>query len=488
MAPTDSTFQEWTDDIERARSMLGIQGLSVAVVHHGKIIYAQGFGKRNDTDPFTPQASEPSPAAAVGELVAENKAKWDVPVSEYLPEFQLKDPRLAKEITFVDLLAHRTGYPRLDIEWWLRPEGRLELIKLLRHVDPEKPIRSDFIYNNHMYSVAGEAASRIAGVSYEDVVLDKLIYPLDMKDSGFTLAEMSRRPNHALSYHCKSFESAQKGETYRLHVDGIPESLIPAGDLYSNVLDLTRWARAIMHEGCLDQQQVLHKETVEKITTAWNIVNRKPGSTDSSIMAYGLGWGIVHYKGHQSWRHEGASPGYHSNIALFPQDDLAVVCLANNSVSSLISYIPNYISDRVLNLPTSKDWLFNEAVEDAKKAYKAFDPAELEKFLPPKLGNKPTMRELKDFVGNYTHPYATPLTIQTMTGEDGKDALVCKIFHFESTLEHYHYDSFRLNVWDDKDPILALLTFVSGDNGSIQQCRFLLDGRTHTYSKMEPSV
>lgn len=191
----------------------------------------------------------------------------------------------------------------MDLEWWLRPESRLELIKLLRHVDPQAPLRSDFIYNNHMYAAAGEAASRIAGTSYEDVVLDKVLYPLGMKDSGFTLAEMMRRPNHALSYHCKSFESAQKGETYRLIVDGIPESLIPAGDIYSNVLDLARWATAVMHEGCLDGQQVLHKEAVEKVTTAWNLFSRKPSSTDSSIVAYGLGWGMRHYKGHQIWSH-----------------------------------------------------------------------------------------------------------------------------------------------------------------------------------------
>lgn len=58
MATTTNTFQEWTDDIERARSQLGIQGLSVAVIHQGQVIYAQGFGKRNDADPFTPEASE----------------------------------------------------------------------------------------------------------------------------------------------------------------------------------------------------------------------------------------------------------------------------------------------------------------------------------------------------------------------------------------------------------------------------------------------
>ncbi|KAG0255148.1 hypothetical protein BGZ95_005854 [Linnemannia exigua] len=501
---SNCNFQEWTDDIERARSMLGIQGLSVAVVHQEKIIYAQGFGKRNDTEPFTPEASEQElmtptlshigsmtkaiTAATIGELIAENKARWDVPVSEYLPEFQLKDPRLTKEITFIDLLAHRTGYPRLDLEWWLRPESRLELIKLLRHVDPQVPLRSDFIYNNHMYAAAGEAASRIAGTSYEDVVLEKVLYPLSMKDSGFTLAEMMRRPNHALSYHCKSFEAAQKGETYRLVVNGIPESLIPAGDIYSNVLDLARWARAVMHEGCLDGQQVLHKKTVEEMTTAWNLDNRKPSSTDFSIAAYGLGWELMHYKGRQTWCHTGGSPGYRSNIVLFPSDDLAVICLANNSISGLVSWIPHYIADRVLGLPTTKNWLFDVAVDRARNEYKDIDPAEDEKHLPPQVNDKPTTRELKDFVGDYTHSYAPPLTIQTLTDKQGKASLVFKIFSFEGTLVHYHYDSFRLQVVDDKEPMLALLTFVAGDNGSIQQCRMLIEDRTHIYSKVEPSA
>ncbi|KAG0042188.1 hypothetical protein BGZ83_000792 [Gryganskiella cystojenkinii] len=425
-------------------------------------------------------------AAAVGELVAENKAKWDAPVSEYLPEFQLKDPFLTKDITFIDLLSHRTGYPALDFEFWHRPESRLELIKLLRHVDLQAPLRTDFIYNNHMYAAAGEAASRIAGTSYEDVVLEKLLYPLGMKDSGFTLAEMMRRPNHALSYHCKSFESAQKGETYRLVVDGIPESLIPAGDIYSNVLDMARWARAMMHEGCLDSQNVLHKETVEKMTTAWNFVNHQPSSTDTSIKAYGLGWLIKHYKGRQAWSHEGGSPGYRSSIALFPHDDLAVICLANNSISELISWIPNYIADRVLRLPMTKDWLFDEAVEDTRDEYKKNDLAEEEKRLPPQVNDKPTTRELKDFVGKYTHPYAAPFFIQTITDEHGNDALAFKIFPFEGTLAHYHYDSYLLKVVDDKFPMIALLTFIADDNGSIQRCRMLVDDRTHVHTKVEP--
>jgi CubicO group peptidase (beta-lactamase class C family) len=57
MTNTANTFQEWTDDIEKARVACGAYGMSVAVVHKGKIVYAQGFGKRNDTSPFTPEVS-----------------------------------------------------------------------------------------------------------------------------------------------------------------------------------------------------------------------------------------------------------------------------------------------------------------------------------------------------------------------------------------------------------------------------------------------
>ncbi|KAF9153511.1 hypothetical protein DFQ26_000555, partial [Actinomortierella ambigua] len=108
-------FDKWTKEIEEARKGLGIQGMSVAVVHKGEIVYAQGFGKRNDTDPFTPETltsiasiTKGFTAAAIGELVAKKMAKWDVPVCEYLPEFQLRDRQLTLELTFIDLLSHRT--------------------------------------------------------------------------------------------------------------------------------------------------------------------------------------------------------------------------------------------------------------------------------------------------------------------------------------------------------------------------------------------
>ncbi|KAF9977048.1 hypothetical protein BGZ73_007161 [Actinomortierella ambigua] len=499
MTNTAGMYQEWTDDIEKARVAVGVYGMSVAVVHKGNIVYAQGFGKRNDIDPFTPETvsqigsmTKAFTAVAVGELIAEGKAKWDDPVSEYLPEFRLKDPRLTAEINFVDLLAHRTGYPRRDLDWIRRSLSRIELIKLLKHVDPEAPLRTEFIYNNLMYSVAGEAASRIAGTPYEELVLEKVLRPLGMKDSGFSLSEMvAIHPNHALPYTAKSSEDAKEGRIVRAPLDPISQAQAPAGDIYSNAIDMAKWCKAIMHEGKLEDKQVLHKDTVNKVTTAWNVMDRSSDDPDFSPKTYGLGWEIQHYKGHQTWRHAGGTFGYRSEMALFPKEDLAVVVLTNHIHNGMVDVIANYVADRILNLPTTKNWLYDVAEKATKQVYDHCDsesPAFTEFFFPPQLKDKPSSRPLKDFAGEYAESFSPELTITLVSTNqedgDGQDySLAFKLATWEGTLEHYHYDSFRIRVRDGVVTTNMLLTFLAGDDGLINQCRVLRFDGSFMYTK-----
>jgi len=43
--------------LEKARVDGGIPGMSVAILHKGELIFSEGFGKRNDQEPFTPEVS-----------------------------------------------------------------------------------------------------------------------------------------------------------------------------------------------------------------------------------------------------------------------------------------------------------------------------------------------------------------------------------------------------------------------------------------------
>jgi hypothetical protein len=44
---------KWREAMELARNKTGLPGMSVAVLHKGKLIFAEGFGKRNRNDPVT---------------------------------------------------------------------------------------------------------------------------------------------------------------------------------------------------------------------------------------------------------------------------------------------------------------------------------------------------------------------------------------------------------------------------------------------------
>ncbi|KAF9117507.1 hypothetical protein BGX30_005408 [Mortierella sp. GBA39] len=216
------------------------------------------------------------------------------------------------------------------------------------------------------------------------------------------------------------------------------------------------------------------------------------GSTvKSSLTAYGLRWKIQHYKGHLSWRHAGGTLGYRSNMALFPEEDLAVVILTNNIHNGLADVIANYFADSILNLPTTKDWLTDVAMTATKRAYDYMgsdDPTSTEFFFPPQVKDKSASRPLKGFAGEYTEPFGPELTIslETTNQEDGDgkgDSLLFKLTTWEGTLKRHHYDSFRLRVQDGILYTNMLLSFIAGDDGSIHQCRVLRIDGSFVYTK-----
>jgi CubicO group peptidase (beta-lactamase class C family) len=160
-------------------------------------------------------------------------------------------------------------------------------------------------YSNVMYAVAGEAAANVAGTSYEQLVHDKVINPLGLAaNTGFSQSAMKKLPNHASPYSADSFAQAQKGEFREAPYDDIYMAFSPAGDLHSNVLELVKWGKVIIDGGMLDGKQVLNKENVQMTLTPQSIV-RQEMKTPLFLHSYtyGLGWGLVTYKGHNCYTH-----------------------------------------------------------------------------------------------------------------------------------------------------------------------------------------
>ncbi|KAG0354224.1 hypothetical protein BG005_006659 [Podila minutissima] len=428
--PSESTFRQWATDIERARLINGIPGMSVAVVHKGKIIFAQGFGRRNENnDPFTAETVAPIAsqtkaftAAAIGELVAEGKMDWDkTPVSAYLPEFQLKDPYLNSQVTLADILSHRSR---------------------LRHVDVKYPLRTEYHYNNVCYIVAG--------MPYEDVVRVKVINPMGLTNTGFSYQEMQTRPNYTMPYHAKTMEDAQQGKFIAGELELSYQNGSAAGFIYSNVLDLATWAKTMMHKGELDGKQILNKESIKTIQTAHSIV---PGNRGSNL-------------------------GFRSNGVQFPHADLAVVVLTNMHHAELTTHLPYYIADSVLGLRPTQDWLFDIAVAETRKEYDSDAKSARGEEFPKHIKNKPSNRALEDYVGVYEHPVYGTFDVALKGGsgkEDGERLwLVCSFAIFiDSPVGHYHYETFRVHLTMFAMDEYMLISFVIGDDGTVSlRCNF----------------
>lgn len=169
----------------------------------------------------------------------------------------------------------------------------------------QSKLKSKMNYSNAQYAAAGEAAARVAGMSYEDVVRNKVINPLGLNNTGFSPVEMKNRTsNYAIPFSALSLEDAQKGNVRPRDLEGVYLAGAPSGAIYSNVFDMVKYGRAIMKEGELDGKQVLNKSSVQELLTAHSIVGGPAVAPESSsAMTYGLGWMLHTYKGHQVYWH-----------------------------------------------------------------------------------------------------------------------------------------------------------------------------------------
>src|SRR3989442_8805986 len=162
----------------------------VAVVKDGKVIAARGYGVREMGKPETidentifdaASLTKSFTVAAIASLVDEKKMSWDAPVRRYIPTIEFPDPYLTANITMRDLLCHRTGLRATNSAWSFTSVSRSQLLGLIKNMEIAAPFRTQWVYSNVGFTIAGEAAARAAGTTWEDLITQRIIVPLGMK-------------------------------------------------------------------------------------------------------------------------------------------------------------------------------------------------------------------------------------------------------------------------------------------------------------------
>ena len=422
--------------VEQVMKDWHVPGLAVAIVKDGQVVYAKGFGYRDvkkelkvtpDTLFAIGSCSKAFTATALAILAGEGKLDWDKSVRDYLPDFRLHDAYATAQLRPRDLVTHQSGLPRHDMVWYGSPLSRKEIFDRLRHLEPSKPLHAKYQYNNLMFMTAGVLIERISGSTWEEFVRRRILDPLGMKTTNFSVNDSQKTSNFSLPY------QEPKGEVKEIPFRNI-DAIGPAGSINSSVNEMTRWLLLLLGKGKIEGRQVIPEKNLSEVHTPQIVAGGDLKYDESFYSSYAMGWGVTSYRGHPSLSHGGGIDGFTSAVRFLPKDQLGVVVLTNSS-SPASGLIASNAVDRMLGL-SEAPWA-RRALDDAAKAKEGQAKAKAEDEAKRKKDAPPT-HALKDYAGQFEHPAYQTLTI-TQEGEQ----LKFDLHGLAGGLKHYHYDIFQ---------------------------------------------
>lgn len=303
-------------DISILMEKAGVPGLSIAVIRGGKTAWTESFGVRSeetkkpvtqDTEFNVGSLSKPVFAYGVLKLVDAGKLKLDEPLAPYLPkEFTEGDPRF-KQITARFVLSHRTGFPNWP------GDGK----PLTIHFTPGER----FSYSGAGMVFLQKAVEKITGKALNDYMQEAVFGPLGMRHSSYVWNPAFEN-NVAIGH----------------DVSGLPVELGKAGQanaaasLETTAEDYAMFLDAVLQGKGLRRSTLREMEAPQIAVDAAcsNCVEGTPSGKLSTVIFWGLGFGIEKTAEGESLWHWGDNGVFKAFFAVRPGDKSGVVYLTNS--------------------------------------------------------------------------------------------------------------------------------------------------------------
>ncbi|HET6974007.1 MAG TPA: serine hydrolase [Pyrinomonadaceae bacterium] len=175
-----------------------------------------------------------------------------------------------------------------------------------------------YSYSSPGYWLSGFVVEELYGKPYADAMTELLFKPIGMERTTL-------RPFMAITYPFATGHVVQEGKATIIRPMFNNVAMWPAGSIFSNARDLSRWVIALMNEGKVESKQLLPASVINQMVGHHVAV---PGESDSY---YGYGLTVFKYKGLEFVGHGGFSRGYGSMIQMVPSKKFAVIVLTNKS-------------------------------------------------------------------------------------------------------------------------------------------------------------
>lgn len=455
-------------------------GMGVGVIQDGKVVFAKGFGYQDMSTvaPITENTqwgiascTKSFTATLCGMLADEGYFTLEQPIREYLPDFQMYDPVATKLCTLKDMLCHRTGLGGYDAVW-ADNCTREDLWRRLRYLRPNASFRGLVQYNNLIYTMAGHVCEKVTGLSWDQLVQERIFAPLGMNDSNTSIVDLMKSSDFAQPY-WPTDEGPVPVDNWNVDLGA------PAAAINSTINDMLKWLQFNLDDGVVNGKRLIKKETLEEIHTAqvryklwpWDFPENPP------MAGYALGWYNDVYRGIPVYWHIGEIEGYGTMMAVLPRQKTGIVLFNNLHAPDVLIQcsVMDTIIDNLLGL-TPGNWAERYYAQRNNYGYMLGD-WRCDLMGVDQVKGTSLSHDLKSYVGEYYEPGHG--TIKIFQKDDGLGMIYRGV---EQPMKHYHYDVFKVScIKMDTLVVTAPLSFrTNSRDGSIDGFEFKL------YPQVEP--
>lgn len=423
------------------------------------------FGTRDIRSgaPFTPHTvsgigscSKSMTAAAALRLHEEGLLDIDAPIVSYIPGFRLYDPCATEMVTVRDMLCHRTGVGGHDGTWPDNSISRIEFLKRLAYMAPNKPFRTAAQYSNVMYAAVGGIMEYVTGKKWEDILKTEIFEPLGMDHTYCLMDEAAADPDCAMPHWWN--QGLHVVDRWNIDMAG------PCGSVMSTAEDMAKWLAFHIHGGLAAGTPLLSPVDFLDIHTPHMLMDY-PHVRGGRSLGYGLGWRVMEYHGHIVQQHTGKIEGYSAFQFYLPGTGKGAVYLQNLHApdNPFIFAVQGLLLNAWTGRP-EEDW---KAMYTENRTHAPEDMYHhLEYDYTPKVhtaGTHPS-HAMADYLGTYENG---GYGVFTVAEKEGKLVLQERAVK-NRPLIHFHYDTFIVSgIKEDTDLYTLPLTFYTGPDGKI---------------------
>ena len=255
-------------------------------------------------------------AAALVLLQQDGKLSLDDPVRKYIPEL----PDYGSPLTIRHLLNHTSGLRDWGTVISLTGAGRGDRVisqdLALDVITHQKALDftpgSEYSYSNSGYNLAALIIERVSKQKFPDFIEQRLFRPIGMRNSSWRDDYQRIVPGRAQAY------ARQGTGPWRLNMPFM--NVYGNGGMLTTVGDWMKW------NAMLDSQS-LGAPLVTALETR-GVLN------DGRKIAYALGLEVDTYKGLKDVSHGGATAGYQTFLARYPDQKVSVGVMCNGTSPS----------------------------------------------------------------------------------------------------------------------------------------------------------